>query len=57
MLINVGDGVKVTAKLAKRGIIVRPMAGYGLPQFIRVSFGTMPENERLGAALAELFKK
>ncbi len=57
MLINVGDGAKVTAKLAKRGIIVRPMAGYGLPQFIRISFGTLAENERLGAALADLFKK
>ncbi|MEI8078427.1 MAG: histidinol-phosphate transaminase [bacterium] len=57
MLINVGDGAKVTAKLAQEGLIVRPMAGYGLPQYIRISFGTMPENERLAAALTKLFKK
>ena len=35
----------------KTGMIVRPMAGYGLPEYIRVSFGTLAENERFVAAL------
>ena len=44
LLINVGDAAQVTEDLTKHGVIVRPMAGYGLPNHIRLSFGTMPEN-------------
>ena len=51
LLIRVGDGAAVAAELMRRGVIVRPMAGYGLPEHIRVSFGTMPENRRFIEAL------
>ncbi len=51
ILIRVGDGAAITQALTEQGVIVRPMAGYGLPEYIRVSFGTMPENERFIAAL------
>lgn len=48
----------LTAALTKRKVIVRPMAGFGLPEHVRVSVGTRQENERflaaLGEALAEL---
>lgn len=37
--------------LFARGIIVRPMTGYGLSHCIRISLGTRAENERLLAAL------
>jgi histidinol-phosphate/aromatic aminotransferase/cobyric acid decarboxylase-like protein len=30
------------------------MAGYGLPEYFRVSFGTMEENRRFIAALAAM---
>lgn len=46
LLIKVGNGGAVADALMRRGVIVRPMAGYGLPEYIRVSFGTMPENCR-----------
>ena len=41
-------------ELQKRGVIVRPMTGYGLPNAIRVSPGTRLENERFATALREL---
>jgi histidinol-phosphate aminotransferase len=43
--------------MLRRGVITRPMAGYGLPQCLRISIGTEAENalmlEALGASLAE----
>lgn len=37
--------------LFERGVIVRPMGGYGLPQTLRISIGSRGENERLLSAL------
>ena len=33
-------------QLQKQGIIVRPMGGYQLPEWIRISIGTPEENAR-----------
>lgn len=54
VLVRVGDGKKVFEALLRRGIIVRAMGSYGLPGWIRVSVGTMPQNEAFVAALREL---
>jgi histidinol-phosphate aminotransferase len=43
LLINVGDGTAVFRKMLRQGVIVRPMAGWGLPPFIRVTIGTNAE--------------
>ena len=51
ILVRVGDGQQVFGELQKRGIIVRPMAGYQLPEWIRISVGTPAENARCVAAL------
>lgn len=40
--------------LLERGIIVRPMASYGLPNFLRVSIGTRSENDRFIDALRDV---
>lgn len=56
MLIKVGDGVKCFEELQKRGVITRPMAGYQLPKWIRVSFGTDEENQKLITQLREVLK-
>jgi histidinol-phosphate aminotransferase len=40
--------------LLERGVIVRPVGNYGLPQFLRISVGTPAQIERLFAALDEL---
>ena len=54
VLVRVGDGKKVFEALLRRGIIVRAMGSYGLPEWVRVSVGTMPQNEAFVAALREL---
>ena len=44
---------ELTAELTKRKVIVRPMAGFGLPDYVRVSVGKAEENAQFLAALAE----
>ncbi len=44
------------AFLRARGLIVRRMAGYGLPESLRVTVGTGEETERLADALAEFMR-
>jgi histidinol-phosphate aminotransferase len=51
VMVNVGDACAVFQKLLQRKIIVRPLKGYGLPEWIRISVGTMDENKQLIAAL------
>lgn len=51
LLVNVGDGARVYAALLRDGVIVRPVANYGLPAFLRVTVGLPAENERFLAAL------
>lgn len=47
MLIRVGDGMRVFDSLQRRGVIVRPVKSYGLAEWIRVTVGTGPQNDRL----------
>ena len=51
VMVNVGDGCAVFQKLLQRKVIVRPLKGYGLPEWVRISVGTMKENRQLIAAL------
>jgi histidinol-phosphate aminotransferase len=49
-----GEGPRAGAvyeKLLRRGVIVRPVAGYGMPDYLRVTIGTPKENERFLEAL------
>lgn len=52
MLVKVGDGARVFGALQARGVIVRPVKVYGLPEWIRVTVGTPEQNARLLAELA-----
>jgi histidinol-phosphate aminotransferase len=52
MLVKVGDGARVFGALQARGVIVRPVKVYGLPEWVRVTVGTPAQNERLLAELA-----
>jgi histidinol-phosphate aminotransferase len=47
-------GAEVYEQLLAEGIIVRPMAGFGLPDHVRVSIGLPEENERLIKTLKRL---
>ncbi|HTS18758.1 MAG TPA: histidinol-phosphate transaminase [Verrucomicrobiae bacterium] len=53
VLVNVGDGDKIFQGLQRRGVIVRPMRGYKMPQWVRVTVGTMEENRRFIGALKQ----
>ena len=42
----------ISDSLLRRGVIVRPVANYGLPNHLRISTGTAEQNERLLAAMS-----
>ena len=48
------DANRIEAGLVARGIVLRPMAGYGLGDCLRITVGTADENQRLLAALDEV---
>jgi histidinol-phosphate aminotransferase len=59
--IEVGAEVAATAAvfqaLLRRGVIVRPVANYGLPTYLRVSIGLPEQNARFLTALAEILER
>src|SRR5207237_7688058 len=54
VFVNVGDGPAVFKRLLGLKIIVRPLRGYGLREWIRVTVGTMEQNEKCIAALKKV---
>ena len=56
VMLNVGDGCAVFEKLLRRRIIVRPLKGYGLTEWVRISVGTMEQNKKLIAALGDMMR-
>lgn len=48
-----GDAASVNQKLLRQGVIVRPIAGYGMPEWLRVTIGTEFENGRFLTALEQ----
>ncbi|KPK09282.1 MAG: aspartate aminotransferase [Betaproteobacteria bacterium SG8_39] len=57
LTVRVGKAADIYKRLLKRGVIVRPVASYGLPEHLRVSVGTADENARFLAALAASLKE
>jgi histidinol-phosphate aminotransferase len=54
LLIEVGEAAQVYQQLLRGGVIVRPVAGYGLPRHLRVSVGLPEQNDRLLQLLGSL---
>jgi len=52
VLVRVGDGARVSDALQRRGVIIRPLKTYDLPEWVRVTAGTADQNERLLRGLA-----
>ncbi|MEI8235067.1 MAG: histidinol-phosphate transaminase [Verrucomicrobiota bacterium] len=46
ILVKVGDGKGLFNALQKRGVIIRDMCAYDLPEWVRVTIGTMEQNTR-----------
>lgn len=57
VLVKTGKGRKVFELCQREGVIVRPMDGYGLPDYVRVTVGTMPENERVIRGLKNVLRR
>jgi histidinol-phosphate aminotransferase len=51
VLVKVGDAGRAYERLLAQGVIVRPVANYALPEWLRVTVGLPDENRRLLAAL------
>lgn len=54
VLVHVGDGKALFQKLLRQGVIVRALSGYNLPEWVRISIGTMDQNRKCIAALREV---
>jgi len=55
--VRVEHAANVYQGLLKKGVIVRPIAGYELPDYLRVSIGLETENARFLQALEEIISK
>ena len=55
--VRVADARRVYETLLREGVIVRPIAGYGMPEHLRVTIGLPEHNDRFLAALARAIKK
>lgn len=53
VLLKVGNGDAVFQAMLEKGVIVRAMRSYKLPDWIRISVGTMEQNRRCIEVLAE----
>jgi histidinol-phosphate aminotransferase len=47
---------QVNQKLLQNGVIVRPIANYGMPDYLRVSIGLFSENARFLEVLEQILK-
>jgi len=54
VMVNVGDGAAVFKKLLAQKIIVRALKGYNLPEWVRLTVGTMEQNKKCTAALKKV---
>jgi histidinol-phosphate aminotransferase len=57
MLVKVGRGRAVFDALLHKKVIVRPMDVYDLPDYVRITVGTGPENDRVVRALESLIEE
>lgn len=56
--VNVGDcAMKVYDDLLYQGVIVRPVANYEMPEYLRITIGTKKENDRFITALKKVLNK
>ncbi len=56
VLVRVGDGDAVFDAMLRKGVIIRAMRGYKLPEWVRISIGTTEQNERCIATLKEVLQ-
>ena len=52
---KVSNAERIYRRLLELGVIVRPIASYGMPDYLRVSIGLETENEKFLSALQQIF--
>lgn len=52
-----GDVKEVNEAMLRRGVIIRPMGGFGLPNAIRITIGNREQNEKMLSALKQVLEK
>jgi histidinol-phosphate aminotransferase len=52
----VGNAADINQKLLKNGVIVRPVANYEMPDYLRVSIGLFSENAKFLAVLENILQ-
>ena len=57
ILVRVGEGQRVFNEMQRLGVIVRPLGGYQLSEWVRISIGTPKENKRCLEALKTALAK
>jgi histidinol-phosphate aminotransferase len=55
--VRVGDAARVYDAMLREGVIVRPVAGYGMPEHLRVTVGLPDQNARFLAALERALQR
>jgi histidinol-phosphate aminotransferase len=50
------DGLALYQQLLQQGVIVRPVANYGMPEYLRITIGTQSQNERFIEALKKCIR-
>ena len=53
---KVGPAAEIFQRLLRQGVIVRPIAAYGMPEYLRVTIGTETENARFLSALETVLR-
>lgn len=54
--VKVGDAGAINQKLLQHGVIVRPVANYEMPEYLRVSIGLFSENAKFLEVLHKILK-
>ncbi len=54
---RIGSATAMYQRLLQRGVIVRPVASYAMPEYLRVSIGLETENENFLSALASAMQE
>lgn len=54
--VKVGDAADINQKLLQNGVIVRPVANYEMPEYLRVSIGLFSENTKFLTVLEQILK-
>lgn len=54
---RIGNATAMYQRLLKRGVIVRPVANYGMPEYLRVSIGLEAENQKFLNALTDAIQE